>query len=155
MVASVYAAAHSWVTLPATYPNERSLAVLAEINFGQILWTTIVVFFMIAYLMILFRVIFDIFRNRDMSGGMKAVWLIAMLFLPVLVLFIYVIVHGTGMAERDMAQQQAAEADFKQYVSKAAADAGPAAEIAKAKELLDAGSISQQEFEALKAKALA
>jgi len=129
--------------------------VLAEINFGQILWTTIVVFFMIAYLMILFRVIFDIFRNREMSGGMKAVWLIAMLFLPVLVLFIYVIVHGTGMAERDMAQQQAAEADFKRYVSKAAADAGPAAEIAKAKELLDAGSISQQEFEALKAKALA
>ena len=127
---------------------------LAEIDFGEILWTTIVIFFMIAYLMILFRVIFDIFRNHEMSGGMKAVWLIALLFLPVLTLFVYVIVHGKDMASRDIAQQQAAEADFKQYVQKAAADSGPAAEIAKAKELLDNGSISQDEFETLKRKAL-
>ncbi len=127
---------------------------LAEIDFGEILWTTVVIFFMIAYLMILFRVIFDIFRNRDMSGGMKAVWLIALLFLPVLTLFIYVIVHGKDMAGRDVAQQQEAEAEFKQYVQKAAADSGPAAEIAKAKELLDNGSITQEEFETLKRKAL-
>ena len=128
---------------------------LAEIDFGEILWTTVMIFFMIAYLMILFRVIFDIFRNHEMSGGMKAVWLIALLFLPVLTLFVYVIVHGKDMASRDIAQQQAAEADFKQYVQKAAADSGPAAEIAKAKELLDSGSITQDEFEALKRKALA
>jgi hypothetical protein len=128
--------------------------VLAEISFGEILWTTIVIFFMVAYLMILFRVIFDIFRNREMSGGMKAVWLLALLFLPVLTLFIYVVSQGRGMAERDVAQQKAAEADFQQYVQKAAADAGPSAEIAKAKELLDSGSISQEEFEALKKKAL-
>ena len=127
---------------------------LAEISFGEILWTTIVIFFMVAYLMILFRVIFDIFRNREMSGGMKAVWLLALLFLPVLTLFIYVVSQGRGMAERDIAQQKAAEADFQQYVQKAAADAGPSAEIAKAKELLDSGSISQEEFEALKKKAL-
>jgi hypothetical protein len=113
-----------------------------------------VIFFMIAYLMILFRVIFDIFRNHEMSGGMKAVWLIALLFLPVLTLFIYVIVHGKDMAGRDIAQHEAAEAEFKQYVQKAAADSGPAAEIAKAKELLDNGSISQDEFETLKRKAL-
>ena len=115
---------------------------LAEIDFGEILWTTVVIFFMVMYLMILFRVIFDIFRNHEMSGGMKAVWLIALLVLPVLTLFIYVIAHGNDMAQRDIAQQ------------KAAADAGPSAEIAKAKELLDAGSISQEEFEALKRKAL-
>jgi uncharacterized membrane protein len=127
---------------------------LAEIDFGEILWTTVVIFFMIAYLMILFRVIFDIFRNHEMSGGMKAVWLIALLFLPVLTLFIYVIVHGRDMAGRDVAQHEAAEAEFKQYVQKAAADSGPAAEIAKAKELLDNGSITQEEFEALKRKAL-
>jgi hypothetical protein len=127
---------------------------LADINFGEILWTTVVIFFMIAYLMILFRVIFDIFRNHEMSGGMKAVWLIALLFLPVLTLFIYVIVHGRDMAGRDVAQHEAAEAEFKQYVQKAAADSGPAAEIAKAKELLDNGSITQEEFEALKRKAL-
>jgi hypothetical protein len=102
----------------------------------------------------LFRVIFDIFRNHEMSGGMKAVWLIALLFLPVLTLFIYVIVHGKDMAGRDIAQHEAAEAEFKQYVQKAAADSGPAAEIAKAKELLDNGSISQEEFETLKRKAL-
>ena len=86
---------------------------LAEIDFGEILWTTVVIFFMIAYLMILFRVIFDIFRNHEMSGGMKAVWLIALLVLPVLTLFIYVIAHGNDMAQRDIAQQKAAEADFR------------------------------------------
>jgi len=127
---------------------------LAEIDFGEILWTTVVIFFMIAYLMILFRVIFDIFRNHEMSGGMKAVWLIGLLVLPVLTLFIYVIAHGNDMAQRDIAQQKEAEANFQHYVQKAAADAGPSAEIAKAKELLDAGSISQEEFEALKRKAL-
>lgn len=128
---------------------------VAEISFGEILWTTIVIFFMIAYLMILFRVIFDIFRNREMSGGVKAIWLIALLFLPVLTLFIYVITQGRGMAERDVAQHQAAEADFKRQVQSAAAETGPASEIAKAKELLDAGSITQEEFEGLKRKALA
>ncbi len=128
---------------------------VAEIEFGEILWTTIVIFFMIAYLMILFRVIFDIFRNHEMSGGVKAIWLIALLFLPVLTLFIYVITQGRSMAERDMAQHKAAEADFQQYVQKAAGDSGPASEIAKAKELLDAGSITQEEYEALKRKALA
>ncbi len=127
---------------------------LAEIDLGDILWTTIVIFFMIAYLMILFRVIFDIFRNHAMSGGMKAVWLIALLFLPFLTLFIYVIVHGKDMAQRDVAQQKAAEADFQQYVQKAAADAGPSGEIAKAKDLLDSGAITQEEFDALKKKAL-
>jgi hypothetical protein len=127
---------------------------LAEIDFGEILWTTVVIFFMVMYLMILFRVIFDIFRNHEMSGGMKAVWLIALLFLPFLTLFIYVIVHGKDMAQRDVAQQKAAEADFQSYVQKAAADAGPSGEIAKAKELLDSGAISQEEFDALKKKAL-
>jgi hypothetical protein len=127
---------------------------LAEIDFGEILWTTVVIFFMIAYLMILFRVIFDIFRNHEMSGGMKAVWLIGLLVLPVLTLFIYVIAHGNDMAQRDIEQQKEAEANFQQYVQKAAADAGPSAEIAKAKELLDAGSINQEEFDALKRKAL-
>jgi len=127
---------------------------LAEIDFGEILWTTVVIFFMVMYLMILFRVIFDIFRNHQMSGGMKAVWLIALLFLPFLTLFIYVIVHGKDMAQRDVAQQKAAETDFQQYVQKAAADAGPSGEIAKAKELLDSGAISQGEFDALKKKAL-
>ena len=127
---------------------------LAEIDLGEILWTTIVIFFMVAYLMILFRVIIDIFRNREMSGGVKAVWLIAMLFLPVLTLFIYVITQGSGMAERQIAEQQAAEADLKRYVQTAAAETGPASEIAKAKELLDAGSINQEEFDALKRKAL-
>ena len=89
-----------------------------------------------------------------MSGGMKAVWLIALLFLPFLTLFIYVIVHGKDMAQRDVAPQKAAEADIQQYVQKAAPHARPSGEIAKAKELLDSGAISQEEFDALKKKAL-
>ena len=98
---------------------------------------------------ILFRVIFDIFRNVSMSGGVKAGWLIALLFPPVLPLFVNVIMQGRDMADRAVAHQRAAEADFTSYVQNAAGDAGPSSEIAKAKELLDSGTISPDEFEAL------
>ena len=127
---------------------------LAEIDLGEILWTTVVIFFMVAYLMMLFSVIADIFRDHSLSGFGKAGWLLFLLIVPVLALLIYLIARGPSMAERSMKQHQAAEAQFKQYVQGAAAEAGPAAEIAKAKELLDAGSINQDEFDALKRKAL-
>ena len=128
---------------------------LAEIDLGEILWTTIVIFFMVAYLMMLFSVIGDIFRDHSLSGIAKAGWLLFLLIAPVLGLLIYLIARGPSMAERSLKQQQAAETQFKQYVQGAAAEAGPAAEIAKAKELLDAGSIDQAEYDALKRKALA
>jgi hypothetical protein len=129
--------------------------VLAEIDLGEILWTTVVIFFMVAYLMMLFSVIGDIFRDHSLSGIAKAGWLLFLLIAPVLALLIYLIARGPSMAERSLKQQQAAETQFKQYVQGAAAEAGPAAEIAKAKELLDAGSITQTEYDALKQKALA
>ncbi len=127
---------------------------LAEVGLGSLLWTVLSVFFMLMYLMMLFSVIVDLFRNHEMSGVSKAIWVLFLLILPLLSLVTYLIVHGRGMAERSMRQQVAAEADVRDYIRQTAGTS-PANDIARAKELLDSGAITQAEFEALKAKALA
>ncbi len=126
---------------------------LADVSLGSLLWTVLSVFFMLMYLMMLFSVIVDLFRNKDMSGGMKAVWVLFLLILPLLSLLVYLIVNGKGMAERSMAEHAAAEADVRQYIRQTAGTS-PADDIAQAKALLDAGTITQAEFDVLKAKAL-
>lgn len=126
---------------------------IADIGLGSLLWTVITVFFMLMYLMMLFSVIADLFRNKDMSGGAKAVWVLFLLIFPLLSLLVYLIMNGGGMAERSMAQQAAAEADVRQYIRQTAGTT-PSDDIAAAKALLDAGTINQEEFEILKAKAL-
>jgi hypothetical protein len=129
---------------------------LADISLGDLLWSIIMVFFFFMYLMILFSVIGDLFRNHEMGGFTKAIWVIALLFAPLISLLIYLIVHNDGMAKRSMAQAQEAQAQMDAYVRQTAGTGGtPAEQIAKAKELLDAGAIDQAEFDALKAKALA
>jgi type VI protein secretion system component VasK len=130
--------------------------ILADIGLGELLWTTIVIFFFVVYLMILFQVILDIFRDHDMSGWIKAVWLIALLFFPLITMLIYLIARGKGMGERKMKEIQASQAQYDQYIKSVAGSGtgSPAEQIEKAKALLDSGAISQQEFDALKAKAL-
>ena len=113
-----------------------------------------VLFMWIIWFWLLVSVFGDLFRDRETSGGMKAVWAIFLIIAPYLGVFIYLLVRGGGMAERSMAQQQAAQAQFDSYVRQTAGGGGSAGEIAHAKELLDAGTISQAEFDALKAKAL-
>jgi hypothetical protein len=127
---------------------------LADVSLGSLLWTVLSVFFMLMYLMMLFSVIVDLFRNKEMSGAMKAVWVLFLLILPLLSLLVYLIANGKGMAERSMAEHAAAEADVRQYIRQTAG-ASPADAIAQAKALLDAGTIDQAEFDILKAKALA
>lgn len=132
--------------------------VLADINLGDLLWSIIVIFFFFMYLMMLFSVIADLFRNHEMSGWIKALWVLALLFFPLISLLIYLIVHSGGMARRQAAQMQEAQAQMDAYVRQTAgtsASASPTEQIAHAKQLLDAGTISQAEFDALKAKALA
>jgi|tagenome__1003787_1003787.scaffolds.fasta_scaffold20447005_1 hypothetical protein len=129
--------------------------ILADITLTDVLWSMLVFFFFFIWIMILFQVFIDLFRDHEESGAMKAVWVVFLiLFTPITVL-VYLIVRGKGMAQRNMAHQQAAQADFNSYVQSVASTGSAADQIAKAKELLDAGTIDQAEFDSLKAKALA
>jgi hypothetical protein len=109
----------------------------------------------IAYLMVMFQIITDIFRARDLGGGMKAIWLIGLLFLPILTALIYLIVRGKQMGERHTQAARRAQGEAEQYIQTVAGKGNPAEEIASAKKLLDAGTLTQAEFDGLKAKALA
>ena len=128
----------------------------ASYPFLDVLWTMIIFFVWILWFFLLFRVIIDIFRRHDIHGGGKTLWLIFVIILPFLGVFVYLIAEGHKMANRDMEQAQASQQQFDQYVrSVSAGSGGSAAEIEKAKGLLDSGAITQAEFDALKAKALA
>ena len=129
-------------------------------DLGDFLWSLLVIYFIFFYFMILFRILGDLFSDHEMSGFGKTVWIIALLFLPFLAMFIYLITRGQGMTERAMAQAEAANAQQQDYIRQVAGSGGSggggaADQIAKAQELLKAGAITQQEFDALKAKALA
>jgi hypothetical protein len=121
----------------------------------EVFWTILIFFAFVFWLMILFNVIGDIFRRHDITGWGKVLWLIAIVLLPYLGVFIYLIVEHEGLAERSVKQQQAAQSQFDQYVQSVAAQGDPAEQIAKAKSLLDSGAITQAEFEQIKQKALA
>ena len=123
-------------------------------SFWDIIWFIIVSFAFVAYLMILFNIVTDLFRDKSVSGVMKAVWMIGLVFLPFLIAVIYLIVRGKGMAERQNEVVQNVRAAQDDYI-RSVASASPAEEIAKAQQLLDAGTITPEEFAALKAKAMA
>ena len=124
-------------------------------SFWDIIWFIIVSFAFVAYLMILFNIIADLFRDRAESGWMKAVWMICLIFLPFLTAIVYLIARGPGMAERQgQAVNQARQAQ-DEYIRSVAGPPSAADQIAQAKALLDSGSITQDEYAAIKAKALA
>ena len=124
-------------------------------SFWQFFWLLVWSFFFVAYLIILFQIIADLFRDHELSGWWKAVWIIVLLVLPYLGALIYLIARGTGMGQRHLAAAQAAQKQADQYIQSVAGATSPADNIASAKALLDAGTINQAEFETLKAKALA
>ena len=126
---------------------------LLATTFLTFLWSLIVIFFMVIFFMLLFQIIGDLIRRHDTSGWNKALWVIFLVLLPFIGIFTYYIVNGSGMAERTIASAQRNQAQFDDYV-RDVSSGGSAAEIAKAKELLDSGAISQAEFDKLKAKAL-
>lgn len=123
-------------------------------NFWDLVWLVFVTFVFVAYLMMMFQIVVDLFRDRKLGGVSKALWFIGLIFLPVLTALIYVIARGDGMAERQRALHEQAKADADAYIRQAAGNS-PADQIASAKKLLDAGTINQDEFAKLKAKALA
>ncbi|TQC47994.1 SHOCT domain-containing protein [Rhodococcus sp. WS4] len=122
-------------------------------SFWDLLWYTLVIFAFVAYLMILFQILGDLFRDRAMSGIVKILWIIFLIVLPYLAAFVYLIVRGRGMAERQVEAQYAARQETDKYIREVAGKSA-GEQIADAKALLDAGTISQSEFDVLKAKAL-
>lgn len=123
----------------------------ADYPFLDILWTMIVFFAWVAWLWIAITIFADIFRRKDIGGGKKTLWVIFVIIVPFLGVLIYLLSNHDGMAERNIKQMQANQKAFDDYVRETAG--GGASEIAKAKELLDAGTINQAEFDAIKARA--
>ena len=133
--------------------------IVADVSFIDIFWSMLWFFFLFIWIMILVHILSDLFRDHTLSGGMKTLWVIFLVFLPFLAVLVYLFSRGQGMADRAAARQQQAQEQFEGYVRTVAttgdATASPTEQIAKAKQLLDAGTIDQTEFERLKAKALA
>lgn len=123
-------------------------------SFWDVVWFILISFALIAYLMVLFSIIGDLFRDRTASGWEKAAWMVALIFLPFLTALVYLIARGGGMAERSMRSSEAMRQQQDAYIREVAGKSSPADQIAQAKALLDAGAISEQEFQSLKAKAL-
>ena len=125
-------------------------------HLADLLWTTVVIFFMVIYFMMLFRVVIDVFRSDDLGGWGKAAWFLALLVFPLISLLVYVITRGSSMAKRDVQQVEAMRQAQEKYIADAAAKSsgGPADEIARAHDLLTSGAITQVEFDTLKTKAL-
>ena len=129
--------------------------VLADWTFLDAMWSMLVFFVWVAWFILLFHIVADIFRRRDVGGGKKTIWLLFVLFLPFLGVFAYLITNNDGMARRNVEGTEAARAEMDDYVRSVAGSGSAATEIDRAKKLLDEGTISQPEFETIKARALA
>ncbi|MDA0172527.1 SHOCT domain-containing protein [Solirubrobacter taibaiensis] len=128
----------------------------ADYPFLDLFWSMIIFFCWVAWIWMVIAIFSDIFRRHDASGGKKAIWCAFLILVPFLGALIYLIVNGDGMAERQRERVQQSESQFAGYVqSVAGANGGSASELTKAKALLDDGTITQAEFDTLKAKALA
>jgi len=141
----------------SAHMHKEDAMVLADVSFADIFWSVLWFFFLFIWIMFLVHIVSDLFRDQSLSGVAKTLWVLFLVFLPFVAVFAYLIARGRGMAERAAAQQQRAQQQFEGYVRNVAAtgDGSPTEQIARAKELLDAGTIDQSEFDRLKTKALA
>jgi hypothetical protein len=128
--------------------------VAADYPFLDVLWTMLIFFAWVIWFWLLITIAIDVFRRRDIGGGKKVMWILFLILVPFVGVFAYLIVHHDDMAERNMQQARAQRAELDSYVQ-SVAGGGAAAEIEKAKGLLDSGAITQQEYDAIKQKALA
>ena len=122
-------------------------------NFWDTVWLILMTFVLVAYLLVLFQIIVDLFRDKNLGGFSKAIWFIGLVFLPFLTALLYIIFRGRGMYERQVAAVRDARAETDAYI-RSVAGKSAAEQIADAKALLDAGTINADEFARLKAKAL-
>jgi len=128
--------------------------ILATYNFASFLWDVLVIFAFVIWFWLLIAVFGDLFRRHDISGWVKAAWIILVIVLPYLGVFIYLIAEHSGIADRNTQQLQAQQTATDQYIRSVSGSGGPAGEIATAKNLLDSGAITQAEYDAIKTKAL-
>ncbi len=122
-------------------------------SFWDTVWLILMTFVLVAYLLVLFQIIVDLFRDKNLGGFSKAIWFIGLVFLPFLTALVYIIFRGRGMSERQVAAVRDARAETHAYI-RSVAGKSAAEQIADAKALLDAGTINADEFARLKAKAL-
>ena len=127
---------------------------LADITFGELLLVVVEIFLFVAWLWILFTIVTDLFRDHEMSGWGKALWLLFLVFIPFLTGFVYLIVRGSGMRDRAIKAQTDAKQHFDEYVREQASTS-PADELHKLNDLREKGALSQAEFDQAKAKLLA
>ena len=131
------------------------MVIAADYPFMDVLWTMLVFFGLVIWIWILIVILSDVFRRRDISGFAKVLWIIFVIVMPYLGVFVYLIVEHNGIADRRQADLAAAQTQMDDYVRSVAGGGGATAEIERAKQLLDAGTISQAEFDEIKRKALA
>jgi hypothetical protein len=135
--------------------KETHMVFAADYPFLDIFWTMILFFSWVIWIWMVISVLSDVFTRHDLSGWAKAAWVVFIIVLPFLGVLIYLIGNSGTMARRRVEQSQTSRAEFDDQVKTVAASGGAAAEIEKAKQLLDSGAIAQAEFDSLKAKALA
>jgi hypothetical protein len=140
---------------PTNDEGGRLVLLAADYPFLDVLWTLLIFFAWVIWFWILITVFADLFRRRDIGGGAKVLWSIFVIVLPFLGVFIYLLTQNTGMMDRRQREADVAQGQFNDYVRSVATSGGSAGEIEKAKQLLESGAITQSEYEALKAKALA
>ncbi len=130
------------------------MVIAASYPFLSVFWDLLIFFAWVIFIWIAITALIDIFRRHDISGWQKAFWVVFIVILPWIGVLTYLIVNHTGLAERRAKESRAAQDQFDQYIRHAAGTGGPASEIDKAKQLLDNGTITQAEFDAIKAKTL-
>jgi hypothetical protein len=130
--------------------------VLAEVGFAELFWTMLWLFFLFMFIWVFVALLSDLFRDHELSGWAKAAWVVGLIVFPLLGSLVYIIVRGQGMAERSARQEQAARAEFDSYVRQTAAATGsaPVDDLTRLSELRSNGTISDDEFESMKARVL-
>jgi putative oligomerization/nucleic acid binding protein/phospholipase D-like protein len=125
----------------------------ADVSLGELLLLTLEIFFFIVWIWILFTILTDLFRDHELSGWWKAVWVLFLVFIPFLTALVYLIARGSGMRDRTIKAQADAKKHFDEYIRTEAHS--PADELHKLNDLKEKGAISQEEFDKAKAKLLA
>ena len=125
---------------------------IARIGLGELLWSLLVIYLMVMYVIIVFTVYVDIFRSDDLSGGKKAIWVLGLLFFPIISLVVYLVTRGDGVGMRQLAREK--DSKGGSVGGSVPPPPTPATELSVAKQLLDAGTISAAEFEQIKARVL-
>jgi Short C-terminal domain/Phospholipase_D-nuclease N-terminal len=128
--------------------------VLAEVDLGDLIWTTIWIFFLILFIWVFIMIISDLFRDHKLSGWAKAIWVVALIIFPLIGSLVYLIARGEGMAERSAAQQRQARAELDDYIRSTAGGGGTGAadELTRLADLRDKGTITEAEFQTMKAR---